>query len=429
MNMKSLTAVKIPALVYSIMIAIGCSLPGNRNTNNLKTKIQKGTYGYDKEFFVKNKISTIELRDSLSGASVLIAPGYQGRVMTSTSQGNQGKSYGWINYKLIESGTVNPQFNPIGGEERFWLGPEGGPFSVYFRKGDDQVFSNWKVPAELDILAFKVVSSGNDFAGFHKDFSITSASGAVMQIGIDRIVRLLSMSETEKALGVELDDSISLVAYESENSLKNTGTNNWTPSSGFLSIWMLSMFNPSEEGIVFIPFKAGRETDLGKIVNDDYFGKVPSDRLVIKDSVLFFKTDGKFRSKIGISPKRALPFCGSYDPVGGVLTLLWYSKPEQQSNYVNSKWGKQNDPLNGDAVNSYNDGPVGDGTVMGPFYELESSSPAALLTAGSTITHTQRIFHINGKEEKLSLITEKLFHLTLSQIKDIFNAETISDDK
>jgi hypothetical protein len=30
--------------------------------------------------------------------------------------------------------------------------------------------------------------------------------------------------------------------------------------------------------------------------------------------------------------------------------------------YVNSKWGQQDDPYKGDVVNSYNDGPVEDGS-------------------------------------------------------------------
>ncbi len=143
--------------------------------------------------------------------------------------------------------------------------------------------------------------------------------------------------------------------------------------------------------------------------------------MIVKDGILFFKTDGKFRSKIGISPKRAMPYCGSYDPEKQVLTLLWYSAPDNPSKYVNSKWGTQTDPFSGDAVNSYNDGPVDDGSIMGPFYEIESSSPAAFLPAGGKITHTQRIFHITGNEEQLSRITEKLFNQSLADIKKAFN--------
>ncbi|HEX7585925.1 MAG TPA: DUF6786 family protein, partial [Prolixibacteraceae bacterium] len=170
----------------------------------------------------------------------------------------------------------------------------------------------------------------------------------------------------------------------------------------------------------FIPFKKGSDAELGKIVTDDYFGKVPADRLLVNDGVLFFKTDGKHRSKIGLSPQRSLPYCGSYDPKNQVLTILWFSKPEKPAKYVNSKWGKQDNTLSGDAVNSYNDGPVADGSIMGPFYEIESSSPAALLAPGEKITHKQRIFHISGDEAQLSLITEKLFNIPISEIKTAF---------
>jgi hypothetical protein len=217
-----------------------------------------------------------------------------------------------------------------------------------------------------------------------------------------------------------LGNSLNFVAFETVNTLQNEGDLQWNADNGFLSIWLLCMFNPSEEGVVLIPFKEGSKEDLGIKVTDDYFGKVPPERLIVKDNILFFKTDGKYRSKIGISPRRAKPYCGSYDPKNRVLTLLWYSQPAEPEKYVNSKWGQQDDPLSGDAVNSYNDGPADDGKVMGPFYEIESSSPAALLNSGEEITHTQRIFHISGDENELNEITEKLFNVSLNDIKTAF---------
>jgi len=388
--------------------------------NNTKSGFVKGTYGYDVAFFSSRHIQTIELKDDQSKASLLLVPGYQGRVMTSSAGGNEGQSFGWINYKLIESGEVSNQFNPYGGEERIWLGPEGGPFSIYFPKGKEQIYANWVVPKEIDTKPFDVVSQTPGSVSFRKEFALPNASGTNMEIGVERNVKLLTRSEAEKVLQLPLDTSLNFVAYESENILTNKGKSAWVEKTGFLSIWLLSMFNPSEKGVVFIPFKEGSEADLGKIVTDDYFGKVPSDRLLVKDGVLFFKTDGKYRSKIGISPQRSLPYCGSYDPENQVLTLLWYSKPEKPAKYVNSKWGNQDNLLSGDAVNSYNDGPVENGSIMGPFYEIESSSPAALLAPNEKITHRQRIFHISGNETKLSLITEKLFNVPISVIKQAF---------
>jgi hypothetical protein len=409
------------ALFFLLLIFLAaCNSPGNKNPNQMKTITSKGTYGYDLAFFAKNNVNIVELKDSISNASVLLVPGYQGRVMTSSANGNEGASFGWINYSYIESGKKSTQFNPFGGEERLWLGPEGGPFSIYFKKGEKQEFSNWVVPKELDTEPFDVVAQTSKSISFRKDFTLMNASGTPMKVGIERKVSILERAETESVLNLRMDDSLDFVAYESENLLINKGETDWTDKTGILSIWLLGMFNPSEQGVVFIPFKNGGVNDPGKIVTDDYFGKVPADRLIVKDSILFFKTDGKFRSKIGISPRRALPYCGSYDPINRVLTILWYSSPEKPESYVNSKWGEQDDPLNGDVVNSYNDGPVADGSVMGPFYEIESSSPAAVLPAGQKISHIQRIFHISGNENKLNELTEKLFHLSITEIKQVF---------
>lgn len=412
-------------LLVVFVLALGaCSAPTNKKAKTMnstaKEKFQQGTYGYDLAFLKAHQINFIELKDSATKASLIISPDLQGRVMTSSASGNAGKSFGWINYKLIESGVVSPQFNPYGGEERLWFGPEGGPFSIYFAKGKEQVFANWLVPKEIDTKPFNIVAQTKGSISFRKEFALANAAGTNLEIGVERNVKLLSRADAENALQLSLDTALNFVAYESENILTNKGKEAWTEKSGFLSIWLLAMLNPSEKGVVFIPFKKGGEAELGKIVTDDYFGKVPADRLIVKDGVLFFKTDGKHRSKIGLSPKRSLPYCGSYDPENRVLTLLWFSKPEQAAKYVNSKWGKQDDPLSGDAVNSYNDGPVADGSIMGPFYEIESSSPAALLASGEKITHKQRIFHISGDEAKLSAITEKLFYLPISDIKMAF---------
>lgn len=389
--------------------------------HTMKKSIKKGTFAYDVQFFKEQNVETILLEDQKSGASILVVPGYQGRVMTSTASGPSGKSLGWINYKYIESGEKNNQFNPYGGEERFWLGPEGGPFSIYFDKGKEQSFENWRVPAEIDHLAFKLKKIEDNYCSFQNEFELRNAAGSKMEIGVERSISLLSRKGSEEMLQVPIHDSLHMVAYETENILINRGQQAWTEDNGFLSIWLLCMFNSSEEGVVIMPYEKGPEEKLGKIVEDDYFGKVPSERLKAIDGTVFFKVDGKHRSKIGLSPERAKTVVGSYDPLNSVLTILWYSKPEETRPYVNSKWGEQKNPLKGDAVNAYNDGPLEDGSILGPFYEIESSSPAALLNPGESIVHTQRIFHIKGEERFLNDIMQKVFNISIEEISAVLN--------
>jgi hypothetical protein len=378
-----------------------------------------GTFGYDLTF-LNEFHETVVLSDSQGLAKVLIIPGWQARVMTSTANGSDGFSYGWINYKLIKSGKKTEHINPFGGEERLWLGPEGGQFSIYFAKGAKQEFSNWNVPGELDTVGFDLVAKSRTKASFTKNFSLSNYSGTHLDIGIERNIELLDRPAIENALGLTLPDSLQGVAYQSDNILVNRGAKAWTRETGMLSVWMLSMLNPSPGVTIFIPYRQGNEKQKGKIVNDDYFGKVPADRLIIDKGFIYFKADGKLRGKIGLPPQRATGFSGSYDTQHKALTIQWCEMPADRTDYVNSKWEIQKDPFSGDAINAYNDGPVADGTQMGPFYELESSSPAANLKPGEKLMHRQRIYHFEGSEAALSKITEKVFGIKLEEVKGKF---------
>ena len=77
------------------------------------------------------------LSDNTGYAKVAVSPAWQGRVMTSTAGGDAGLSFGWINRELIASGKRQPHMNAFGGEDRFWMGPEGGQFSIFFAKGHE----------------------------------------------------------------------------------------------------------------------------------------------------------------------------------------------------------------------------------------------------------------------------------------------------
>jgi len=115
---------------------------------------------------------------------------------------------------------------------------------------------------------------------------------------------------------------------------------------------------------------------------------------------------------------RAKPVLGSYDAVGKVLTIVQYNKPTGRRDYVNSMWALQEEPYKGDVVNSYNDGPPAlDVKPLGPFYELETSSPAATLGVGGTITHIHRTLHLTGPEDALDPIARKLLGVNLADIK------------
>lgn len=367
----------------------------------------KGTFGYDLEFLQAYHDDLIVLGKEAQGPQLILSPAYQGRVMTSSAEGLQGTSYGWINYDLIASGKKTAHINPVGGEERFWLGPEGGQFSIYFKKGNAFDFEHWYVPKELDTEPFNVLSATDNEARFEKEMHLENYAGTRLDLMVNRSVRLLERHTIDSMLGIRLPADIKIVGFESDNQIRNIGKMAWTKQSGLLSIWILSMLNASDQTVVVIPYN---QKGNGPVVTDDYFGKVPADRLRIRDGLLFFKADAHYRSKIGLSPGRARPLAASYDAERNMLTLAQFTLQEGVNDYVNSLWKQQDNPFNGDAVNAYNDGPI-EGKQMGKFYELESSSPAAALLPGQTIQHLHRTIHLKGSKAALNTLTQHFFGL------------------
>lgn len=367
--------------------------------------------------FLKKHTDVILLSDKSGQAQVALVPAYQGRIMTSTATGPEGLSYGWINRELIASGRFQPHINVFGGEDRFWLGPEGGQFSIFFAKGAKFDLNDWYTPAPIDTEPFQVVSKAATRAAFRHAFQLTNYSGTVFHVQADRLVRLLTPAQAWKHLGLKPAADVKLVALESVNKITNKGRQAWKPETGLLSIWILGMFNPSPATTVVVPIKPGPESELGRPVNADYFGRVPPERLVVKEKVVFFSGDGKYRSKIGIGPKRALPVMGSYDAANQVLTLAQFSMPPAKHGYVNSMWEIQKDPYGGDVANSYNDGPASPGAKpLGPFYELESSSPAAALAPGKSLEHVHRTIHFSGPKAALDAIARAQLGVGLDEI-------------
>jgi len=376
-----------------------------------------GSFGDDLAF-LKKHTDLIVLSDKKDLAKVALTAGWQGRVMTSTAGGDAGLSFGWINRELIASGKLLPHINVFGGEDRFWMGPEGGQFSIFFAKGAKFELADWQTPAVIDTLPFQVASQSKTRAKFTAGFALTNYSGTRFDVAVNREVRLLSTAAAWKKLGVKPAEGVSLVAFETDNRIKNTGKNPWKKETGLLSVWILGMFNPSPSATIVVPIKAGPESQLGVKVTSDYFGAIPPERLVVKDDVIYFSADGKFRSKIGINPKRSKAVLGSYDADNRVLTIAQFNQPAGVTDYVNSLWKLQDNPYAGDAANSYNDGPPSPGAKpLGPFFELESSSPAAALAPGKSLSHIHRTIHLSGPESALDPVARATLGVSLADIK------------
>jgi hypothetical protein len=384
------------------------------------TAVGAATFEEDLKF-LKQHTKVVVLSDAAGQAKVAVVPAWQGRIMTSTSSGDSGASYGWVNRDLIASGKFQPHINVFGGEDRFWLGPEGGQFSIFFAKGAKFELSDWFTPAPIDTEPFTLVKHNSSEAEFAAQFRLTNYSGTTFDVKVNRQVKLLTAGAGMKALGFNRLSNLEVVAFESVNKISNAGKSAWKKDSGLLSVWILGMFNPSPATTIVAPIQPGPDEQLGRRVTSDYFGEVPADRLVVKDDVIFFSGDGQYRSKIGISPRRSRAVLGSYDAQNKVLTVVQFTQPKGQTDYVNSLWKLQDDPYSGDAANSYNDGPPSPGAKpLGPFYELESSSPAAALAPGKSLTHVHRTIHLKGAEAQLDAVCQAVLKVSLAQVQGAF---------
>jgi hypothetical protein len=374
------------------------------------------TFADDVAFLTKH--GPVQVFESPGGGRVAVSAQYQGRVMTSAVE-PAGRSLGFINRKFIEEGKTGTPFDNYGGEDRFWLGPEGGQYALYFPAGKPFVFSNWQTPHAMQEGAWDAKDTGPAGVTFAKRMAIVNYAGTKFDVEVERKVAVLSADDAKKALGLAVPSAVKWVGFSTSNTIANKGGSAWTQEAGLLSVWILGMFAPVPGTEVVVPFEA---KGTGEIVNDRYFGKVPADRLTVNDGrgFLRFKCDGQHRSKIGLGPSRAKPALGSYSDESGLLTIVLYTKPEGATRYVNSMWEIQKDPYGGDVVNSYNDGPTEPGKAsLGGFYEIESSSPAAALAPGAKLTHLHQTFHFTGSRDALEPIAQKVLGVSLAELKAV----------
>lgn len=381
-------------------------------TTDLLT-LKPGSFGYDMAFLKKyDDVIVLKNRDGKS--LVAVSPKYQAKVFTSSANGNDGYSFGWINYKIFDE-KPDPHMNGYGGENRFWLGPEGGVYSLFFEKGKEMIFDHWHTPAAIDTDSWTTVSRSDSSVQLQKKMQVKNYTGTLLSILVDRFVTILNNDAVEEKTGVGLRDSINAVGYVTQNSIKNTGSFQWDEKTGMPCIWMLDMFRPSPSTTIIIPYKEGP----GSVATTSYFGEIPDDRIKYEDDVLYFKADGKSRGKLGLTKERTKSIAGSWDAKNNVLTIIQFDV-DATGKYLNQEWNTTKPPFSGDAVNAYNDGPLEDGSQMGPFYELESVSPAAFLKPGETLNHDHYVFHFTGSKNQLIWLAQKTLGVSLQEIESIF---------
>lgn len=373
------------------------------------------TFGSDLEF-LKARDKVVVLKDNSGLGQVIVSPKYQAKVFTSTADGLAGKSFGWIKYETFDLKQPDAHMNAFGGEDRLWLGPEGGQFSLFFRPGTKMEFANWHTPAAVDNESWELISSSDKKVSMSKSTQLQNYAGTNLSIKLERDVEIIEPEGIQQLLRIEADTAVKLVGFKTANSITNTGKTAWDQATGAPCLWNLDMFTPSPGVVIVVPYN---NEVTGKVATTNYFGEIVKDRLAYKNGILLFKADGKSRGKLGIPPNRAKNMAGSYDALNKVLTITMFDI-DSKAQYLNQEWKTDAAPYSGDAVNAYNDGPLADGKQMGPFYEIESVSPAAFLKPGEKLTHKHSVFHFTGNKAALNKIALKTLGISLDEISATF---------
>src|ERR1022692_3236532 len=109
--------------ILLIVIVINSCQTETPKDKTFESQYAKGTFGYDLDF-LRQKDNVIVLKSKDGNGQVIISPKYQAKVFTSTADGLNGKSFGWINYKTFAATSLDAHMNAYGGEDRLWLGPD-----------------------------------------------------------------------------------------------------------------------------------------------------------------------------------------------------------------------------------------------------------------------------------------------------------------
>jgi len=244
-------------LTILIIMATSCNqAEQNKATAGNETAAPvMGSFSYDLQF-LRQHDSVVVLKNDSGRAQVIVSPKYQAKVFTSTAEGDSGTSFGWVNYKAF-SGPADPHMNGYGGENRFWLGPEGGKFSLFFPKGAVMEFANWKTPAAFDTEAWKVTKQDVTSVSLQKDMQLVNYAGTQLSLSVVRDIELLNRAVIDSLLQTQ-DTALKVVGYRTSNVLTNTGKEAWTEKTGMPCIWMLDMFKPSPETVIVVPQGRGR---------------------------------------------------------------------------------------------------------------------------------------------------------------------------
>ncbi len=170
---------------------------------------------------------------------------------------------------------------------------------------------------------------------FASDFELRNYSETVFTVRLQRTIRVLEPDLAWQICLCRRPNTSASLRTSHVNSLTNAGATDWHKEWA-VSLPPVGMFNPSPATTIVIPIREGarehawQERDHG-LLRRDPSGSAQSDGPRDLPARRW-----KYRSKIGINPRRSLAKLGSYDARDHVLTIVQFDQPREITDYVNS---------------------------------------------------------------------------------------------
>ncbi|WP_111709336.1 DUF6786 family protein [Lutibacter citreus] len=367
------------------------------------------TTTFEEDIEVLKKIEDLTILKN-DDAMIAVSGTYQARVFTSTSNGIKGRSYGYFNKRLIQNNEYKTNLTSLGGEGRLIFAPEVGKYATFFAPNTEQTANTISPSPDMKSKIFNELDRTNLSITSGNKMQIRNANSYIFELNVKRKISLKTNSQIQDELKITLNNNLKAVAFSAESWVRNIGKKQWDKEKGLLSIWDIGCIKSSPKTIVIIPTK----NKIEEVTN--YFTPLNSDRVNIKNGVVFYKADTNYMNKIGIQQENIKNVFGSYSPEINLLTICTFNFIENEDYYANCVWGHSK-PYKGDVINIFN-GEVNEELDRNwPFYEMETLSSQKELKPNKEIYHRQTIFHFEGAKEELNKISKKVLGVELTEIK------------
>jgi hypothetical protein len=319
--------------------------------------------------YLAQKTPVIELYNQLGGR-VVVCPEWNGRVLTSTCEGLDGDSFGFVDVQAIDA----ERFENFGGEDHWTISPLVHPFSV------------------------ESIREHN--AMLQRTLYMADANGKSVELHLSRSISLLHRQTLRTWFGDTIADlleqtDVSMVGFCTENTI-------WSQERGYIASRQRGMFNASPHTCIIISTLPKDFTSEPFSVEIDYLSGSPHGRVRHLSDTLLLRADGHGRCRATIPFSLSPPIFGAVECRAGTLTLWTFELPDNSEGNI-----IQIDNSGGSPT------PKPDWSAH---YEINCFSPAHKLLPETPLLYNQCTLHLNADNHILNNLIQQIFNISLENI-------------